>query len=79
MSGKFVKGNVGTAFVKNLISDLITSKDSIHNKELRHNKRFEVPSVTDEQRAQTHCHLCKKEFQAREIKVIDHDHFTGQF
>ena len=71
--------NVAKKFVKSLIFNIITSPDSLYNRYFKKNKRFNVPGVSTEQKMQPSCHICEGPFQAGEKKVIDHDHFTGDF
>ena len=71
--------NVAKKFVKSLIFNIITSPDSLYNRYFKKNKRFNVPGVSTEQKMQPSCHICERPFQASEKKVIDHDHFTGDF
>ena len=68
-----------TKFLKSLIFNIITSPDSLYNRYLKKNKRFNVPGVSTEQKMQPSCHICERPFQAGEKKFIDHDHFTGDF
>ena len=73
------KDNVSFKFVRSLLQDLITSEDSVYNKYFRSNKRFKIPNVSTEQRCQKSCHICEAQFKPGEVKVVDHDHFTGAF
>ena len=71
--------NVSVKFVRSLIDDLITSKDSVYNKYFKRNQRSQIPTPSAEQRNQINCHICETPFQPDHIKVVDHDHFTGLF
>ena len=77
--GKSAQDDVGKAFIQRLINHLITSEDSIYNKYFKHNKKFNFPTITDGQRNQPNCHICGKKFEEKDVRVIDHDHFTGDF
>ena len=73
------KDNVSFKFVRSLLQDLITSEDSAYNKYFRSNKRFKIPKAPTEQRCQKSCHISEAQFIPGDVKVVDHDHFTGAF
>ena len=75
----FAGRKVDQHLVDQLIKRVITNFDSIYN-QFYQTRIYAVPEVPQSTiDSATQCSLCNKPFTQNDVKVLDHDHFTGNF
>ncbi|KAK3107749.1 hypothetical protein FSP39_021357 [Pinctada imbricata] len=69
----------GKDVVETFLNKLLQESDAIMNRLKHIEPMHESPEIEREFKSATHCHICKKAFDASSVKVRNHNHINGKF
>ena len=68
----------GKDVVETFSNKLLQESDAIMNRLKHIEPMHESPEIEREFKSATHCHICKKAFDASSVKVRNHNHINGK-